>query len=67
MSKSINIALIGNPKEVAEQLIERFHRDDTIMAWFDFFNHDSERVCRNMTAYMTKVVPLVESIMEARE
>ncbi|MEC7255021.1 MAG: luciferase [Candidatus Thermoplasmatota archaeon] len=66
VSKAANNALIGNPEEVAEQLIERFHRDDTIMAWFDFFNHDSDRVCRNMTAYMTKVVPLVESILEAR-
>ena len=65
VSKAANNALIGNPEEVAEQLIERFHRDDTIMAWFDFFNHDSDRACRNMTAYMTKVVPLVESILEA--
>jgi hypothetical protein len=33
------------------------------MAWFDFFNHDSERVCRNMTAYMQRVVPLVETLL----
>jgi hypothetical protein len=29
------------------------------MCWFDFFNHDSERVKRNMTAFMTKVAPRV--------
>ena len=64
VSKAANNALIGNPAEVASQIIERFHPDDTIMAWFDFFNHDSERVCRNMTAYMTKVVPMVENMLE---
>ena len=29
------------------------------MCWFDFFNHDSERVMRDMTAFMTKVVPKI--------
>jgi hypothetical protein len=59
--------LIGNPLEIAEQIVDRFHSQDTIMAWFDFFNHDSDRVCRNMTAYMTKVVPLVEKMLEAKQ
>ena len=65
VSKAANNALIGNPFEIAEQIVDRFHPEDTLMAWFDFFNHDSERVCRNMTAYMTKVVPLVEQMLEA--
>ena len=66
VSKAANNALIGNPTEIAEQIVDRFHSQDTIMAWFDFFNHDSDRVCRNMTAYMKKVVPLVEEMLEAR-
>ena len=56
-------ALIGNPEEIAQQIVERFHPEDRIMAWFDFFNHDSERVCRDMTAYMQQVAPLVEKIL----
>ncbi len=64
VSKAANNALIGNVEEVAQQMVERFHRDDRIMAWFDFFNHDSKRVCRNMTAYMEQVVPLVESMLK---
>ena len=56
-------ALIGNVEEVAQQIVERFHPDDRIMAWFDFFNHDSDRVCRNMTAYMEKVAPRVEQLL----
>ena len=66
VTKAANNALIGNPSEVAEQIVARFHPEDTIMAWFDFFNHDCDRVCRNMTAYMSKVVPLVEQMLEAR-
>ena len=37
---------------------------DRVMAWFDFFNHDSDRVCRNMRAYMEKVVPRVEELLK---
>ena len=65
VTKAANNALIGNPEEIAEQIVARFHPEDTIMAWFDFFNHDSDRVCRNMTAYMSKVVPHVERMLEA--
>ena len=56
-------ALIGNVEDVAQQLVQRFHPDDRVMAWFDFFNHDSDRVCRNMCAYMEKVVPRVEELL----
>jgi alkanesulfonate monooxygenase SsuD/methylene tetrahydromethanopterin reductase-like flavin-dependent oxidoreductase (luciferase family) len=64
VSKAADNALIGNVEEIAKQIVERFHPQDRVMAWFDFFNHDSKRVCRNMTAYMTKVVPLVEKLLE---
>ena len=64
VTKAANNALIGNVEEIANQMIERFHPDDRIMAWFDFFNHDSARVCRNMTAYMQQVVPRVETLLE---
>ena len=52
-------AVIGNADRVCEQILERFHPEDRLMCWFDFFNHDSERVQRNMTAFMTKVAPRV--------
>ena len=63
VNKAANNALIGNPAEIAAQMVERFHPEDRIMAWFDFFNHDSDRVCRNMTAYMEQVVPAVEALL----
>ena len=52
-------AVIGNVEEVAEQIIQRFDRNDKLMCWFDFFNHDSERVQRNMKAFMDEVAPIV--------
>jgi alkanesulfonate monooxygenase SsuD/methylene tetrahydromethanopterin reductase-like flavin-dependent oxidoreductase (luciferase family) len=52
-------AVIGNANSVSEQILKRFHPDDRLMCWFDFFNHDNERVKRNMAAFMTKVAPRV--------
>jgi hypothetical protein len=60
VEKAASNALIGNAEEVASQMIERFHPEDRLMLWFDFFNHDSKRVVSNMRAFMEKVTPLVE-------
>ena len=59
IEKATDNAVIGNVETVGQQIIERFHPEDRLMCWFDFFNHDSERVMRDMTAFMTKVVPRV--------
>ena len=60
-----NNALIGNVDEVAQQIVERYHPDDRLMLWFDFFNHDSARVMRNMQAFVDEVAPAVASRLEA--
>ena len=57
IERATNNAVIGNVDRVSEQILGRFHSGDRLMCWFDFFNHDSERVQRNMTAFMTKVAP----------
>ena len=64
VEKAVDNALIGNPEEVAAQALERYHPDDRLMTWFDFFNHDSARVIRNMEAWMERVVPLIERGLE---
>jgi len=53
-------ALIGNPADIIEQAKERFHPDDRLMLWFDFFNHDSKRVIENMQAFMEHVAPSLQ-------
>ena len=63
VENAVNNAVIGNPEEVAIQLKQRYHPDDRIMCWFDFFNHDSKRVMRDMEAFMTKVVPIVNRVV----
>jgi alkanesulfonate monooxygenase SsuD/methylene tetrahydromethanopterin reductase-like flavin-dependent oxidoreductase (luciferase family) len=57
VSEASDNAVIGTADDVAKQLAERYHADDRLMLWFDFFNHDSARVVRNMEAFMTKVAP----------
>ena len=60
VARAANNAVIGNAADVAAQIRERFHPDDRLMLWFDFFNHDADRVIANMTAFQDKVVPLLE-------
>jgi alkanesulfonate monooxygenase SsuD/methylene tetrahydromethanopterin reductase-like flavin-dependent oxidoreductase (luciferase family) len=50
-------ALIGNPEDIITQARERFHPNDRLMLWFDFFNHDNSRVIENMEAFMHHVAP----------
>ena len=57
IERATDNAVIGSVDRVCEQILERFHPEDRLMCWFDFFNHDNERVQRNMTAFMTKVAP----------
>lgn len=62
IEKAADNAVIGNAEEVARQVAERFHPDDRLMLWFDFFNHDSDRVIRNMRAFREQVVPRVAEL-----
>jgi hypothetical protein len=50
-------ALTGNPDDIVQLAKERFHPEDRLMLWFDFFNHDSARVIQNMEAFMHEVAP----------
>lgn len=59
VERATNNALVGDPERVAAQVAERFHPEDRLMCWFDFNNHDSARVMRNMQAFMEKVAARV--------
>jgi alkanesulfonate monooxygenase SsuD/methylene tetrahydromethanopterin reductase-like flavin-dependent oxidoreductase (luciferase family) len=50
-------ALVGNPDDIAAQITQRFHPDDRLMLWFDFFNHNNDQVIESMTAMTTQVAP----------
>lgn len=60
VSQAVDNAIVGEPKEVAAQMSERFNRDDRLMLWFDFNNHDNESVKKSMRLFMEKSAPHVE-------
>ena len=55
--RATNNALVGDAEQIARQMDERFHPEDRLMLWFDFNNHDSKRVMKNMDDFMNKVAP----------
>jgi alkanesulfonate monooxygenase SsuD/methylene tetrahydromethanopterin reductase-like flavin-dependent oxidoreductase (luciferase family) len=61
VEKAADNAIVGNVADVTNQILDRFHPDDRLMLWFDFFNHDNARVIRNMRAFMEKVAPAVRA------
>ena len=54
VERATNNALVGDAEAIREQM-GRFDPDDRLMLWFDFNNHDNERVKRNMRAFMERV------------
>lgn len=57
VSSAADNALVGNADDVAEQILARFHPDDRLMLWFDFFDHDVDRVIAGQQAFVDEVVP----------
>ncbi|HYC60837.1 MAG TPA: LLM class flavin-dependent oxidoreductase [Thermoanaerobaculia bacterium] len=55
--RATNNALVGDAQTIAAQMKERFHPEDRLMLWFDFNNHDSKRVMKNMSDFMTRIAP----------
>lgn len=57
IDESLEYALCGCPDTVAEQIRSRFHIDDRLMLWFDFYCHDNEFVKQQMKTFCDKVIP----------
>lgn len=52
-------AVIGDADTVARQIRERFHPQDRLMLWFDFFRDTPERVLTDLDVFARKVAPRV--------
>ncbi|MGZ5432277.1 MAG: hypothetical protein ACXWH7_05065, partial [Thermoanaerobaculia bacterium] len=48
-------ALIGDAPSIVAQMRQRFHPEDRLMLWYDFNNHDSKQVMKNMSDFMNDV------------
>jgi hypothetical protein len=59
-------AVIGDVDQVAAQIAARFHPEDRLMLWFDFFRHDTGRVEADMAAFQEKVAPRVAALLAER-
>ncbi len=55
VERATNNALVGDGPTIAQQVRDRFHPEDRLMLWFDFNNHDSKRVMRNMEAFVKAI------------
>ena len=58
--RATNNALIGDANAIVKQAKERFHPEDRLMLWFDFNNHDSKRVMKNMSDFMGRVAEALQ-------
>ncbi len=61
VESAVNNALMGSPSTITQQIKERFHKDDRLMLWFDFNNHNNKDVKANMAHFMEKVAPHISS------
>jgi len=66
VKRAADNAVIGNVDDVASQIAARFHPDDRLMLWFDFFNHDPDRVIADMQSFLEKVAPRVGDLQSAQ-
>lgn len=57
IEQAVDNALVGTCDDIVEQMRARFHKDDRLMLWFDFNNHDNEAVKNSMRLFMEKVAP----------
>ncbi len=60
IAEAVENAVYGNPADVAAQLQAKYHRDDRLMLWFDFNNHDNRAVKASMEAFWHKARPLIK-------
>jgi len=66
VQRATNNALVGDAASILDQVRRRFDPEDRLMLWFDFNNHDSKRVMKNMRDFMTRVAPNVQSTSDVR-
>ena len=57
VAQSTSNSLVGDASEIRELMRERFHPDDRLMLWFDFNNHDTQKVEKSMRSFAEEVVP----------
>ncbi len=56
VEQAVGNTIAGNIYEVKELILKKYHKDDRLMLWFDFNNHDNEGIKKSMRSFFEKVV-----------
>ncbi len=56
VEQAVGNALFGTGEEITAQIKEKYNKDDRLMLWFDFNNHDNEAVKANMKMFAKDVM-----------
>jgi len=57
VDQAVGNTLAGSPKVLAQLIREKYHRDDRLMLWFDFNNHNNDFIKQSMVTFSEKVAP----------
>lgn len=52
IDQAVDNALVGSPRQIYQQVRERFDAEDRLMLWFDFNNHNNDEVKKSMEIFM---------------
>ena len=57
VKNAVSNTIAGNPEEILTLLKSKYHKDDRLLTWFDFNNHDNEDVKKSMKIFIEKIAP----------
>ena len=57
VEQAVGNALVGTPKEIIQQVRNRYQPEDRVMLWFDFNLHDNDLIEASMRLFMQDVAP----------
>ncbi len=55
VANAVENTIAGDPQQVLEKIKQKYHKEDRLMLWFDFNNHDCDDVENSMSLFMEKV------------
>ncbi len=57
IESAVENSISGNPEEVLQKIKNKYHKEDRLMLWFDFNNHNSLSINKSMVTFMEKIAP----------
>ncbi len=64
VAHAVENSIAGNPEEVAQAIVKKYHPEDRLMLWFDFNNHNNAKIKESMKIFMEQVRPRVAQLLK---